>query len=774
MLLCDQACAIIYILRRVTALSGATAVSSPSEARDEAKRGMECWVRDRELNTENVGMSASLKLGRFTVQLDQGALKLWCDDRQGAPMWRCPYELPLVRAAHGEATVSESRGFFQIKDQRAPYLDSGPIDQLERQGDRALLSGPIGAEARWTLELFEIDEVQLGFRLSSDDPTLNRLQLLGAVSPTQRVFGFGEQFTALNMKGRVVPILSQEPGIGRGIQPLTWLLNLGFKAGGAWHNTNAPAPWFLTSDLLAMCLESYEHSVFDFSTPDQVKISVFATELRGRLFVGDSPASLLEAYTRFTGRMRPLPEWIQRGAVIGMQGGTEAVKRTRERLEASRAPIAAFWLQDWVGARRTSIGWQLWWNWELDHERYPGWRALVESLKASGIRVMTYLNPFLVDPQEKGSYRRNLYQEALERGYLIKRNGAPYLILNTSFSAAMLDLSNPDARAWVKEVIKDELIATGASGWMADFGEALPFDAELYQGRDAAVFHNEYPEAWAQVNREAIQEAGLDDEVVFFMRSGYSRSPQHNTLFWMGDQLTSWSREDGIKSTLIALLSSGLSGFSLNHSDIGGYTATTMPRLPLKLPGVSFTRSRALLHRWIELNAFTSVYRTHEGNQPDRHYQIDGDEETLAHFARFARVYAALAPYRIELGREASERGLPVVRHPWLHYPDDPQALTLELQFMLGPDVMVAPVLDQDRSRVSLYLPAGSWSHLWTGETCERSEGQWYSVAAPPGAPAVFCRAGSEVYKELKARLEESGDLQVTVPELLQEGRAPL
>ena len=65
----------------------------------------------------------------------------------------------------------------------------------------------------------------------------------------------------------------------------------------------------------------------------------------------------------------------------------------------------------------------------------------------------------------------------LERDFLIKRKGSPYLILNTSFSAAMLDLANPDARAWIKEVIKDELIATGASGWMADFGEALPFDA---------------------------------------------------------------------------------------------------------------------------------------------------------------------------------------------------------------------------------------------------------------------------------------------------------
>ena len=502
-------------------------------------------------------------------------------------------------------------------------------------------------------------------------------------------------------------------------------------------------------------------------------ISVFANELRGRLFAGRTALEQVEAYTRFSGRMRALPEWIQRGAVIGMQGGTRAVETMRARLQAANAPIAAFWLQDWVGARKTSIGWQLWWNWELDHDRYPGWDTLVDDLKGEGIRVMTYLNPFLVDPREKGSHRRNLYQEALDRGFLIKRNGAPYLIMNTSFSAAMLDLANPEARTWIKEVIKDELISTGAAGWMADFGEALPFDAELYDGIDAAEFHNEYPEVWAQVNREAIQEAGLDDEIVFFMSSGFSRSPRHNTLFWMGDQLTSWTREDGIKSTVIALLSSGLSGFSQNHSDIGGYTATTMPSFPIKIPGIGFTRSRELLHRWIELNAFTPVYRTHEGNQPGRHFQIDGDEATIAHFARFARVFAALAPYRIELGREAAATGIPVVRHPWLHYPDDPESQSLELQFMLGPDVMVGPVLDRGQDRVRMYLPAGQWRHLWTGETRNLSPVVGFQSRRPAGAPAVFCRTDSQVDQQVRATLDGSGDLSVSVTDVYRDVSHP-
>ena len=114
--------------------------------------------------------------------------------------------------------------------------------------------------------------------------------------------------------------------------------------------------------------------------------------------------------------MPPLPDWVGQGAIIGMQGGTEAVEKMRKKLEDVDAPMAAFWVQDWVGARKTSVGWQLWWNWELDQERYPNWKEMVSELRRDGIRTMTYLNPFLVDAKEKGSHRRNLYAEAEAAG----------------------------------------------------------------------------------------------------------------------------------------------------------------------------------------------------------------------------------------------------------------------------------------------------------------------------------------------------------------------
>jgi alpha-glucosidase len=291
---------------------------------------------------------------------------------------------------------------------------------------------------------------------------------------------------------------------------------------------------------------------------------------------------------------------------------------------------------------------------------------------------------------------------------------------------------------------------------MADFGEGLPYDAVLSSGADPKSYHNRYAEEWARVNREAIREANREEDVVFFNRSGYSKSPGHATLFWLGDQLVSWDEHDGIKSAVTGLLSSGLSGYAFEHSDIGGYTAIDGPLL-------EYHRSKELLMRWTELGAFTVVFRTHEGNRPGVNYQIYSDEETLRHFDRLAEVYAAWKPYRMQLVNEAAETGLPVVRHPFIHYPDDPEVYGLDYQFMVGPDLMMAPVLDPGEETVEVYLPAGRWVHAWSGKVYGSTErGLYETVPAPIGEPAVFYKKGAEAGERFRNELEARGLLRRT------------
>ena len=96
---------------------------------------------------------------------------------------------------------------------------------------------------------------------------------------------------------------------------------------------------------------------------------------------------------------------------------------------------------------------------------------------------------------------------------------------------------------------------------MADFGEALPFDADLFGGADPKVWHNHYPEAWSRVHREAIEATeGNGKDLIFWNRSGFTRSPCVSTCFWLGDQLQTWDEFDGIKTALVGLLSGGVSG----------------------------------------------------------------------------------------------------------------------------------------------------------------------------------------------------------------------
>ena len=135
------------------------------------------------------------------------------------------------------------------------------------------------------------------------------------------------------------------------------------------------------------------------------------------------------------------------------------------------------------------------------------------------------------------------------------------------------------------------------------------------------------------------------------------------------------------------------------------------------------------------------MMRTHEGNRPGDNWQFDGDAETIAHFARMTTVFTTLKPYLKEAVALNAKSGLPVMRPLFLHYEDDAQTYTLKYQYLLGRDILVAPVHEQGRSDWTLYLPEDNWVHAWTGEAFRGGE---VTVNAPIGKPPVFYRADSE------------------------------
>ena len=190
------------------------------------------------------------------------------------------------------------------------------------------------------------------------------------------------------------------------------------------------------------------------------------------------------------------------------------------------------------------------------------------------------------------------------------------------------------------------------------------------------------------------------------------------------------------------MLSGGLTGHSLTHSDVGGYTMIDHALF-------KFFRSRELLFRWVEMGAFAgAIYRTHLGSfMHTPSAQVWDDVETIQHFARFGKIFAALAPYRQVLMEEAADVGYPLIRPLFLHVPQDPLVTHLPFQFLLGEDLLVAPVLDPGMMASRVYLPAveEGWVHVWTSRLIgyKATKGEWVRIPSEIGQPPVFYRKGS-------------------------------
>ena len=701
-------------------------------------------TEDPGADASSAGHWESHTLGSFEVKLRRDGDRVieWAvkhEDLGDRELLRAATEAGALQAAAGTETVTERGGSFLITDDSLWSCSDLALKEVSETGGTLSLSGVFSdCGATVSLSFRPLSSARLAMAVSVasaqevEGARVNRVRLWWATDAGERFHGFGAQFSATNMKGRLLPIWVQEQGIGRGLEPISEYLD-GFSPGtaGDWFATYSHVPAFITNRGRAMVCENLEYMEFDLREADRAGVTAFSNELRAQIVAGETPLEQVEALTELTGRMEPLPKWTQWGAIVRSWGGSAEARRRVAELKAAGASVAALWIEDWAGARRTPFGTRMWWNWEVDADLYPDWPELVSELADQGVRVLIYLNPFLADATSKDNKTRNLYAEAKEADLLVKTaDGEVFGVDQGGFEAGLLDLTRPEAVAFMRAVM-DEQLALGVSGWMADFGEALPYDALLASGEDPRRWHNEYPRAWARVSREAAEEAGRWDDVLFFSRSGNLKSPGTTRAFWVGDQMVSWDAFDGLQTVVPGMTSSGLTGWSLQHSDTGGFTSVS-------LGPVRHVRTPELFSRWTELNTYTPLLRTHSTNLPDQNPQYDADAETLAHFAARTREFAALADYRLGIMAEARDRGWPVVRHMLLHYPDHEEAWEADQQFLLGEDMLIAPVVEEGAVERTLWLPPGTWTHQSTGEIHEGPAA--VTVDAPLGSPPVFRR----------------------------------
>ncbi len=633
-----------------------------------------------------------------------------------------------LRAGRGETDFSMSRGSFTIRD-RALCVEPLAI--------RSWQMTDTGAEV--ALSKGKAILTVTGDRLRVDFDGLddcNRLFVDLPAAEDEHVYGTGETFSEFDLRGQRVNVWVAEHQNAKMIAGKYLKIKLGLefadhKQKFSKYETYYAQPTFLSSRRYYFHAHTTARCVFDFTDPHRHSLRMDGVD-SFCLGFGGSFAEVIEDLTDLLGRQPELPDWVYDGFIAGIQGGTDVMMKKVDACLAHGTPLAGVWIQDWEGRRITAFGKQLMWNWEWDRELYPGLDQAIQDLRQKGIRVLGYCNPFL-------AIEKPLYKEASERGYCVKdKDGKDYLVTITTFPAAMVDLTNPAAWDWLKTIIKTNMIDFGLSGWMADFGEYLPTDCVLFSGEDPKLVHNTWPARWAKLNREVIEEAGRLGDILFFTRAGFSGTPRNSVMMWNGDNHVDFSVDNGMPSVIPAMLSLTCCGFGLSHSDTGGYTTFGKMR-----------RSEELYMRWCEMNAFSLLLRSHEGNNPDLNAQFDASETVLKHQAKMARIHRLLKPCLQAAVRENAETGMGVIRPLFFHY-DEPQAYSESTEYLLGRDILVAPILKKGAVSRRVYLPRDEWIELTTGQELG---GGTITADAPLGKIPVYYRKNAE--KELKTIMED-------------------
>jgi len=682
-----------------------------------------------------------------------------------------PTDKAFLTAGKSIDKASYKMAAFKFKESIQIECKNQTIESIKSSANSIIMTGNLSGNncsTGYTILIKADSPLTISIDASLSNSDFNRIRLVYSSNEDEQFFGFGEQYSHFNLKGKKLFLFTEEQGIGRGDQPITFLADITNGAGGNEFTSYAPIPHYITSENKSVFFENTSYSKFDLSNTKEVNVEFWESNLNATIWLGNSPLELIEKFTLKTGRFPLLPEWAY-GTWLGLQGGSEKVKKVVQDAKAAGNPITALWIQDWVGKRTTGFGDQLKWRWYAQEKSenkdsngdpepsYPDFKNFCAEMNKDGVKVLGYINSFLADTNpaiKNDTFKNPMLEIAKEKGYLVKnKEGKDYLIKTVGFPAYLIDLTNPEAVKWIKDIIKKNMIDQGLSGWMADFGEWLPYDAVLYDKKiNAALYHNVYPVDWARINREAISEAKKDGQIVFFTRAGYSYSAKYSTAFWLGDQMVSFGKDDGLASTIVGLNSSGVSGISINHSDIGGYTG--IKALPKWIS--PYDREKELTERWTEMNAFTPIFRTHEGNIPKRFHQVYRDADSISKFAKMGKVHYALKDYISFLSKKATEKGYPIVRHPYLNFPDDSNTFDIKYQFMLGEDLLVLPILDKGETKVEGYFPKGKWKHLFTGEILDG--GKRHTIKAPLGQPAAFVRENGEwsekIYLSVKNALK--------------------
>jgi len=497
-----------------------------------------------------------------------------------------------------------------------------------------------------------------------------------SLSVGELVYGLGERFGAFVKNGQTVDV---------------WNADGGSASEQAYKNI----PFYMTNKGYGVFINDPGNVSLEIGSEKtaRVQFCVSGEILEYFIIYGPEPKAILERYTALTGRPSMPPDWS-----FGLWLSTSFTTPYDEKtvmsfingMEERKIPLSVF---------HFDCFWMKGFNWcdfTWDNETFPDPKGMLSRIKAKGIKICVWINPYIAQ-------RSPLFKEGQKDGYFLKnKDGSVYQTDQWQAGMAIVDFSNPSAVKWYLNQL-EKLMDMGVDCFKTDFGEKIPEEVTYYDGGDPHRHHNFYSYLYNKVVFELLEKKLGKGEAVLFARSA-TAGAQRFPLHWGGDCESTF---EAMAETLRGGLSLGLCGFGFWSHDIGGFEG---------LPNA------ALFKRWLAFGLLSSHSRLHGSTSYRVPWSVDEESADVCRF--FTELKTSLKSYLQEASKEACEKGVPVLRAMFLEFPNDPACEYLDRQYMLGSNLLVAPVFSEDNV-VTYYLPEGEWTQVITGEKIKISGGSW-------------------------------------------------
>jgi sulfoquinovosidase len=516
----------------------------------------------------------------------------------------------------------------------------------------------------------------------------NKTSIAFALGKDDHFFGLGERYGSVDHRGLSMYSWSEEGGTGKGESVPTDAQNP-FPNGPSM--TYFPVPFFFSNAGYAMHLATTFRTETHFGSEraDAWRIAANTNAFETVIYVHDDPLASLDDFTNDTGRPLVPASWVfgPRRRV----GNRDKVDNVEEWRRLREAHVPTTGLDDAVHLlpARSELG------------REAELKEWTTTAHAWGYKVMAYNNPYVsISKPEAGpdlayGKERGFFALTPEGGL-----GETEFISGERQTLATIDLTKPEAIAWFQDLLRRTL-ALGYDGWMHDFGEYVRRSWTFADGRRGDEVHNAFSVLSAKAAFDLLSKERPND-FLFFVRAGYTGTQQFVPAVWGGDPEATFDETQGLPAMLRGGLNLGMVGVPLWGSDVTGFKCLT-----------DFPYDKEMYLRWAEVGAVSPIMMEQNAcaNPLGRRqkWKLWNDAETIAIYADMARLHTRLMPYFEVLAREANRSGTPIMRHPFLHHPHEPEAWKVESAFYLGPSLWAAPVVARGATTKETWLPPGRW-----------------------------------------------------------------